>query len=427
MSKKLPLLFLILAVLACNLPFGTATPDAPPATLDVTTLVAENLTAAALGTAAASSEVTGTPAPEPVRTNLNVVYARGGNIILWRESASPINLTASGQDDAPAISDDGQVIVFLRNGELFSIRADGSGERQLVSQAFMDGFRAADMLSVRLLEYGFAPGSHEVYFNLLGETDAFPVPLNDLQRADADTGAINVVLSAGSGGGVWTFSPDTQWLALTQGDKIRVLRRDGSDDRVVFTFKFVSTYSEWTYYPQVVWKNDSTGFYTVIPASAALDNLSEPSRFYYVPLGGEAARLAEFVTVPVWQSFPSISPNGAQVAYARQDGASQALHVIDASTADRVYTTAPSLSIMGWNPDSLRVVYRTDDPANVSALAFGAPSLALNDATTFSSLRWVSENRYLFLSGEELRVRQIPDASILLDSGVTSYDFVVLP
>lgn len=427
MPKKLALLFLILVTLACSLPGGSPTAAPADPTPDVATLVAENLTAVAVATGSGAAPAVDTPTPEPVRTNLAVVYARAGNIVLWREGLAAQTLTTTGQDDQPRISDDGQVIAFLRNGELYSVRADGTGERPLVTRAYMSGFRTPDMLEVRILSFDFIPGSHDIFFELFGETEAYPAPLGDLQRVNADSGGPAVVLAPGSGGGKWTFSPDGQWFSLSQGARIRVLRRDGSDDRVVFKFQFVSTYSEWTYFPQVVWRNDSAGFYTVIPASAILENPTEPTRYYYIPLGGEPARLAEFIAGPVWVSFPFISPDGVQVAYVRESGGTQSLHVIDASTADRTYTSGTSLTILGWNPDSVRVAYHTEEPSNATLMAFGGSPVLLSDTTRFFGLEWVSESRYLFRNGDELRLRDLSAPSVLIDSGVSGYDFVLLP
>lgn len=428
MKKYFALLILILAGLACSLPFSGAPTETAPPTPDVATLVAANLTAAAVGTVPPAAPVaTDTPSPEPAPVNLSVVYARGGNLTLWRESGAPVNLTSSGQDDSPVLSDDGQVIAFLRNKELYAIRADGSGERLLVSQAYMESFRTADMLAIRPVLFDFAPGSHDIYFSLLGDTEAFPIPLDDLQRVNADAGAPAVILPARSGGGKWTFSPDRQWLALSQGNQVRVMRPDGSENRIAFSFTQVSTYSEWTYFPQVVWRNDSAGFYTVIPASAALDNPAEPTRFYYIPLTGDPAKLAEFVTVPVWQSFPYISPDGIKVAYVRESGGTQELHVIDASTADRVYTAGPAFSILSWNPDSERVAFHGSDPLVVNLLGFGAAPTLLSEGGPFSGPQWVGNDKYLFKNGEELRLRQLPGASMILENGVESYDFALVP
>ncbi len=420
---------LLLSTLACSLSISDLPADGESPTPDVATVVAATLTAVS---AAPTPEPSETPAaPAPSAAALTVAYAREGNLLLWREGESPRALTTSGQDEAPRISDDGQVVAFLRNGELYSIRADGSGEQPLVNRAYLDSFRAAGMLEVRVRQFDFVPGSHEVFFSLYAETDGYPMPLGDLQRVNADGGAApSIVLAAGQGEGQWTFSPDGRLFALAQGNQIRVLNRDGSGDRVVFTFEFVSTYSEWTYYPQVVWREDSAGFYTVIPASAALESPSQPTRYYYVPLTeGSPAQLAEFVAVPVWESFALMAPNGLSVAYVRPDGSSQSVHVIDLSTADRAIQTDSRLSIVNWNPDAQHVViYNPNTPADVYAQAFGEPPLPLNDGVgALEELRWVTENRFLFLRGGQLCLRDGSTPSLVIDSNVTAYDFALAP
>ncbi len=299
------------------------------------------------------------------------------------------------------------MVAFRRDGELLAINADGSNERVLVSQAYLAGFRDASWLSISVRKFVFIPASHDLFFDLIGETEAYPAPVYDLHKVNADTLGPVRLLSAGAGGGDWTFSPDGQWMTISAGEQIRVIRRDGSEYRPVFSFPFVSTYSEWVYFPQVVWLSNSSGFYTVIPAPAALENPTEPTRFYYVSLSGEPARLAEFVAVPVWEAFPYISPNGAQVLYLRRAGENQELHVIDASTADRLYTFAPVLGLMGWNPNSTEFVYYADTPANTRLTQFESAGLPLADSVQFSGLIWIDTDQYLYLSGNELRLRNV--------------------
>lgn len=420
---------LLLAALACSLPNSDTPVGGSSPTPDVATAVAATLTAVS---AAPTPELTETPAaPAPSAVALTVAYARQGDILLWREGGAPRALTTTRLDESPRISDDGQVVAFLRNGELYSVRADGSGERPLVNRAYLDSFRAAGMLDVRIRQFDFVPDSREIFFSLYAETDGYPMPFGDLHRVNADgLAAPSIVLSAGQGEGQWTFSPDGRFFALAQGNQIRVLNRDGSGDRVLFTFPFVSTYSEWTYYPQVVWRDDSAGFYTVIPAAAALENPSQPTRYYYVPLAeGSPAQLAEFVAVPVWGSFPLIAPNGLSVAYARPDGSSQSLHVIDLSTADRVLQTDSNLFIVNWNPDSRHVVfYNPNTPYDVYLQAFGEPPLPLNDGVgALEGLRWVTESRFLFLRGGQLCLRDVSTPGVVIDSNVTAYDFAFAP
>jgi Tol biopolymer transport system component len=428
MPRFIALLTLFLSALACSLPVADSPSDGSTATPDVATIVAATLTAVSVSP---TPEPLETPAaPPPTSGVLTVAYAREGNLLLWREGDSPRALSTTRLDESPRISDDGQVIAFLRNGELYAVRADGAGERPLANRAYLESFRPAGVLEMRIQHFDFLPDSHEVFFSLYGETEAYPQPLNDLHRVSADSGAPLIVLPAGQAGGEWTFSPDGQYFSLAQGNQIRVLRRDGSDDRVLFTFSFVSTYSEWTYFPEVVWRNDSAGFYTIIPASAALENPREPTRYYYVPLtDGSPAQLAEFVTVPVWQSFPFIAPDGLSVAYVRENSGSQSLHVIDLSTADRTVQTDSALTILNWNPDSQRIAfYNSNTPADVVLQAFSVAPVSLNDAGSgLSDLRWVTETRFLFISAGELRLRDLSTASFVIATTVTGYDFTLAP
>jgi hypothetical protein len=408
----LPLLILLLAALACNLPFpgATATPippddrmTEPPPTEPDPVL----------------------PDPEPAPTVLTVVYARAGNISLWREGSAPQTLTSSGQDNFPRISDDGQMIAFIRDKELYAIRADGSDERLLISLEYLNIYKPADAVSVEIRYFDFLPNSYEIFFDLIGDFDPFWVPLNDLHRVDAQTGETAFLLASGSGG-EWAFSPDGLRFALAQADGIRILNRDTSENQVVLTFPFVLTYSEWVYYPQVVWANDSSGFYTVIPASQSLDNPTETSKYYFISLAEGPALLTEFITAPL--NFPHISPDGLQVAYVSEVPGAQHLLVYDA-VEDTTYFIAGSeyLSIMNWNPDSQRVAFQADDPLNPLLQASdgtGAPA-PLSDTRRFFIMRWVSESRYLFLNEEELRLRELAAASVLVDSSVSAYDFVL--
>ncbi len=443
MSKRsvvFGLFVLWVITMACSwiTPASTPAPADNP-TPNVATIVAATLNAmmstveptAAPATATSTEATAPTATLEAVPRTLLIAYARGGNIFLWREGASPRPLTTTGLDQSPRISQDGQWVAFLRNGELYAIRADGSGERVLVNRAYLNSFSSAGPFEVRIRKFAFLPDGREIFFSLYAETEGYPGLFGDLHRVNVEGGAPSLVLAAGQGEGEWKFSPDGRLFALAQGDRIRVLNRDGSGDRVVFTFPSVATYSEWTYYPQVVWRADSSGFYTIIPASAALENPSEPSRYYYVPLtGGSPTQQAEFVTVPVWESFAELSPNGLSVAYIYPESSSlRSLHVIDPSGTDRRIQTDSQLTILNWNPNSRHVVIYNPNASDVYLQAFGEGPVPINDTSGYiAEMRWVTERRFLFLSGEELRLRDLSsDASMVIDSGVTGYDFTLVP
>jgi hypothetical protein len=424
----LPVAALVIAVLACNLP-NARTPASDAATPNqISTLIAEKLTQAALTNQPAPVVDTPVPATPPA-TLLRVVYAKSGNIFLWDEGSGARQLTFSGEDRDAIISSDGQVIVFRRGTELWLIGADGSNERLLISVAYLASFASADGSAVRVASFLFAPGSHFIFFDTLIETEVFPLPQYDLHRVDTDQGIPGPVLKAGQGGEV-TFSPDGRWIALVGSESINLIQPDGAGLRKLFGFSLVSTYSEWFYRPQVVWKSDSQGFYTVIPASQALENPKELTRFWYVPLNGEPARLAEFVAVPVWIAFPRISPDGVRVLYLKPSAPNAELHVIDASTTDMLFTyyAVDKFGLGDWAPDSKHFYFWIEDARAHWLGALGQPAVPLTDTNLSESIRWIGADRLLYKYDNQLRVQALGQVSIVIDTLAASdtFDFALI-
>jgi len=422
MNPRMPLPFfmLLLATLACGL--APASAAATPSTITntdaaaVATQVALQLTAAAPGTALAPD---GSAAPPNLPAgSLRVVYSQAGRLRLWDGSA-PRQLTASGQDAAPRFSDDGSMIAFRRQRDLWAINADGSGERLLVSGAFLAALPNAAGGPLEPGQFAFAPRSHALFFNTSVAGGSSSVPQQDLLRVDADNPAPQVLLNTGQGGAKFSFSPDGGRIALARSDRINVVNLDGSGLKTVFSFPMVNTNNGSTYLPQVVWTPDSTGFETVIPPENALANAAAPSRFMFVPAdGSRAAQLAEFVAVPAFVDPPRISPDGARVLYLRPQGTSLELRVIDASTADRAYFSyaADKLGTLGWTPDSLQMLYWIDDRRHAYLGSSEAQAIPVSDVAFAEQITWLDTTHCLFLDGADLRLRTLGQPSVLIDT-----------
>ncbi len=424
--KYFPWLILLLFLAACNLPAGN-TPTAGADVDPVATAVTQKLTAVALEAAPIRAD-TPVPLPTPLPKKLKIVYTKTSGLWLWDGSASR-QLTNSGPDSSPKISDDGQVVAFSRAGELWAVNVDGSNERALASSAELAALPRGAEGKPEVSQFVFAPGSHDVYFNTLLMTESYPIAQYDLAKVNADAPVVQSLLKNDAGGKI-VFSPDGRKIALVQPEKINLVNADGSGFKTLFTFKMVSTYSEWFYLPEIVWMPDSSGFKTVIPASDPLANPKELTRFYFVPAaGGEAAKLAEFLAAPVFQAGVFISPDGTKVLYGKEQGGNLELRVIDASTADKMVFWLPrdKFGLRGWTPDSRGILYWRDDTRRAWLLAADGQTLPLSDVAYADSVTWVDASRYLFVNETELRLRSLGQ-TVLIDAGFGGeFDFVLLP
>jgi Tol biopolymer transport system component len=417
---------LLLFLVACN--FSSEKTPAPASEVDtVDTAVAQKLTAVAQAAMPASTE-TVIPTPLASVADLKVVYVKSGDLWLW-DGATSRQLTQSGRDSKPKISDDGQVIAFSRAGALWAVNADGSNERVLASLDNLAQLPHSVTGRQEVSNFEFAPASHTVYFSTIITGEGFPELQFDLARIDANGPSLQLLLKNGDGGEV-TFSPDGSKIALVQPEKINLVNADGSGFETLFTFELVSTYSEWFYLPEIVWMPDSSGFKTLIPAHDPLANPKELTRFYFIPASGaKAAQLAEFLASSAFQSGAYISPDGSKVVYTKPQNGNLELHVIDASTADQLLFSLPGdkLGALGWTPDSQNVVYWRDDTRITWLLTPDGQSASLSDVKYASQVTWVDASRYLFVNESELRLRTLGQPSLLIDADLSGgFDFVLL-
>ncbi len=412
---------LLITLLACNLtPTGTPAPGSTVPTSTETPFIP-----------AASTDTISPPLPaDPTITpippiGLRAAYNKGGNIWLWSEGASPVQLTFAGSDSQPSISADGTVVAFRRGTELWAINADATMERQLVSSAFLASLADGSGESIQVNDFLWQPLSHNLYFNTLtvaGES-GFQIPRFDLFSINADlpSGSLVNLESPGSGG-VPTFSQDGRYVALSQNNRIFLLAVDGSSYTEALSFPSVMTYSEWFYVPQVVWLTDSTAFRVAIPAEDQLDPAATAS-FWHVPVSGTPALLTSFLASPVWTAFPYVSPDGGSVVYFTPVPGGDLIKTIraDGSSSSYVWFETGQAGLVGWTPDSVHFMYYRD-PTQVGVMATGEDRL-ISDTPACTQVRWIDTSRFFFLNGNELRLRSGETPSLIIDTGVNEYDF----
>ena len=139
MSKSFAifLLTLVIAGMACGgtatSPSGTLFPASEPAPIRETSPALEPDRPAEDGsTAVPESRIQQTiSAP----TGLRVVYIREGDLWSWTEAGGIVQLTATGDMATARLSDDGQLLAFMRGSEIWTVRMDGTDARLLTTQS----------------------------------------------------------------------------------------------------------------------------------------------------------------------------------------------------------------------------------------------------------------------------------------------------
>ncbi|MDI6769379.1 MAG: hypothetical protein QMD04_06860 [Anaerolineales bacterium] len=439
---------LIIVTLACgSLP-------TPSPTLDVNDAAATQLAA----TLTALAPVVPQPAtsapdlatlPPPLPQPLRVAYVKDHNLWLWTDGVGLMQLTASGGVQDARLSDDGQVIAFVRepaffHPEIWAINTDGSSERMLVSSAALwatySGAPADFPSGIGVYHMDWRPGSHALYYNTkpLYEGPGL-MGYDDLRAVDADSLAQATIFNPGEGG-MFYFSPDGAQLALVTPASISLANAAGSHlRRNVLTFSPVITYSEYLYYPRPLWAAGSSGLRVIIPPADPLIEPLQPTGLWYIPIDGSAAVFSGNIpAMPFAWPDTAISPDLSRVGYVTPIGIPtdnlRELHLADAdASGDTVYIGGENAEFIGWLPNSTQFVFvirgsgarRGTHVGNVG----GGYTTLSTDPYLMHDISWVDSTHFLTLWRNadmwELRYNELGGAGgILLDAGqIWSYDY----
>jgi hypothetical protein len=432
---------LIFVTLAC----GSLPTPAP--TLDVGDVVATQLAATltALAPVVPPPATVPPPAPQPLR----VAYVKDNDLWLWTEGAGARQLTVSGGVQEARLSDDGQVIAFVRepvifHPEILAINSDGSSERMLVSSAALwaaySGSPGDFPGGIGVYHMDWRPGSHALYYNTkpLYEGPGL-MGYDDLRAVDADSLAQTTIFNPGEGG-MFHFSPDGAQLALVTPTSISLANADGSRlRRNVLTFAPVITYSEYLYYPDPVWAADSSGLRVAIPPADPLIEPLQPTGLWYLPIDGSAAIFSgNILAMPFAWPDTAISPDLSRVGYVTPVGVPtenlRELHLAGAdASGDAIYIGGESAEFIGWLPNSSQFVFvirgsGVTRGTHVGSVGGGYITLSA-DPYLMHAITWVDSTHFLHLrrNGDawELRYNELGGAgSTLLDAGqIWGYDY----
>ena len=361
------------------------------------------------------------PAPPVNESGLTVAFVRDGNIQLWNEPTGQIQtILNTGDVIAVTMSDDGQVIAFLRRsvvqlteGEwfeqsaLWAVDRNGENSRELVSaESLRQRLNAAERDSTNIPQMEWIPGTHHLLFSgwryfVMAEGESHAVP-EGLSLVDAD--ALTDVALIPSGNNLrFAPSPDGRQVALMSPDSLGFINMDGSNQRSdVLTYPSLGLAGP--LFPSGVWTRDSSAF--LITAPVETTGAGMDFAVWRVPVDGSAPEsLAEIL-----HSEPrsiTFSPDGKHVAFVQFTDAQPP--EIDGWLITSLASEAGPLAIpariefesfanVHWSP--------TGDPftRNLRKLCPDAASdsdicdVRIYFDGTLAALQWIDGNRILFLT-----------------------------
>ncbi|HWP33656.1 MAG TPA: hypothetical protein VNL97_07895 [Solirubrobacterales bacterium] len=289
-------------------------------------------------------------------------------------------LTEDPADSEPAFSADGHTIAFVRNGDVWAMRADGSGQRQLTSGSEIDG-RPLVSPNGRYVLYerrASAGAPRDLYTVRVGGSAAHQVtasPDDDHEASISPDGCtIDFVRSTPETGGgtaddIYSMRPaGIRLRRLTRTARIDEFAPRNLDETVLFSrgessegpssFADIYKMDEDGKKVRKVIAGAGSSYVEDATASGRTLLFRRDQGLWVKRLGGKGRKLAELPDQS--QTNAVFSSDGRQVAVFTADKEEQSLSVIDVSTGRRAYTevvgsfggevTTAIGPVMAWQP-----------------------------------------------------------------------------
>ena len=361
----------------------------------------------------------------PTGSGLVVVFIKDGNIQLWDESSGQTQtIVNAGDVIAVKMSDDGQVIAFLRRSAvqvtetewreqsaLWAVDLSGANPRELVSaESLRQRLNAAERDSANIPQMEWIPGTHKLLFSgwtyfVMAEGESHAVP-QGLYQIDVDTLTDTTLIQAGNNLRFMP-SPDGSQIALLSLNGLGFINTDGSNLRAD-VFPYAQIGSTLPLFPTGVWTQDSTAFlitgsleadptfninFTIwrVPvdgsSAAALGTVakSDPGSVTFSPDGGRLAFVQSLDGDPLGNAGWFITPLAGQVSPLAIP------HEYDFTSRNASLHWSPAGDPFTKNLRKLCPEATQDtDECDTRISFFG----------TISAIRWIDGNKVLFLTSE---------------------------
>lgn len=448
----------ILALFCLSLLLAACAPTLSAADL-ISTSVAATLQASGqpVPTAAPTLGEVATQAPtEPACSNagmLNVAYVKDGNVWLWTQGGMRTQLTALGDVQDLALSQDGCRVAYTRGvpnprydaaaefpapetmNELWVVSSDGSNNRALADSAYFAAIpvaNASDMVSAYRFE--FQPGTRMLAFSTQLLHPGVGLTLrNDLTLVNADSGLIQPLLGENQAGGLFAFSPDGQQLALSTPTNVHIINVDGSDlRRNLITYPSVITYSEYLYSPPVAWAQEGGSLMVAVPPADALAGGMPETSLWWIPLDGTPAFEAGSIQAAFFIfGEVAFSPDASRSAYLRPLGEAggpdnELVVALSDGSNESPAVRAEQIRFLAWSPDNSTYLYTYQDGtarlamANATDGSTSLISLPAGFVAFAVQAEWVDANHFLILEqgggGARLSLLDVSGGSEVIDT-----------
>jgi virginiamycin B lyase len=395
-----------------------------------------------------------TPIAQPAGQPAVVVFVKDGDVQAWDE-ASGQSETIFGSGDAIAVtmSDDGQLVAFLRRSPvkrselewyeqsaLWAVERDGGNPRELVSaEALRELLSAGATDSTNIPQMEWIPGTHRLLYSgwtylvqAEGESHATP---RGLYLVDADSRTDTVLLSA-ENSLRFVLSPDGWQIALLSTTALGLIHADGSNWRQDL-FPYTAVGVPGRIIPSGVWTQDAGAFLITIPIESE-SGLGLNLTIWRVPVDGAPAQSLATITDSHSDSV-TFSPDGRYAAFFRADSPGIATHsgwFVTPLAPEAGPLAVPRSSYLSWknlhwSPTGVpyavhegTLAQLCPDPAQDAEVC----GEGLNLGGPLAEMYWIDGTRFLFVTREpsDLYFGRLDGTRILIAEGIERFSAVAM-
>jgi streptogramin lyase len=394
------------------------------------------------------------PAAQPVGQQAAVVFVKDGDIQVWDEATGQAEtIFRSGDAIAVTMSDDGQVVAFLRRSPvkrseldwyeqsaLWAVERDGGNPRELVSaEALREHLNAGETDSTNIPQMEWIPGTHRLLYTgwtyfvqAEGESHAIP---RGLYLVDADSLTDTVLLPA-ENSLRFVLSPDGRQIALLSTTALGLIHADGSNWRQDL-FRYTAVGVPGRIIPAGVWTQDASAFLIAAPMESE-SNFMLNFTIWRVPVDGSPAQTLATITNSHSDSV-TFSPDGRYAAFFRADSPGIATHsgwfvtplAPEAGPLAVPKSSYLSLKNLHWSPAGVpyavlegTLVRLCPDPAQDAEVC--GEGLVLGDR--IAEIHWIDGTRFLFVTREpyDLYFGKLDGTRNLVAEGVERFSAIAM-